>query len=145
MLRYLNIIPKRKPAEQQLPDPSSFDDPKTVVAVNSVVQKSLNRSSGPKKRGAYSKYDDEFRSKVARYARENGITAASQKFSKQIQKLLPEQTIRNWRDQVIKEESRTNSSIDSIQLKKRGRPLLLGPDLDEKVRLHHLYQKQASQ
>ena len=89
-------------------------------------------NSGLKPRGTYAKYGDEFRSKVARYAKENGVAAACCHVSKELEKPLPENTVRSWRNSMVNNESLTTSTVDSIQKQKRGRPLILGMDIDKK-------------
>ena len=69
MYKYSNVVPKRKPSEQHFPDPAAFDNPKAIADVNEIVLESIESNSSLKRQGTYANYGDEFRSKVARYAK----------------------------------------------------------------------------
>lgn len=133
MYRFLTAWPKQKPTEQDLPDPSISANPKEVERANSNVIEVIKTAEKSKKRGKYSNYDDEFRTKIARYAIENGDAAAVRKFSPQLRKTLNESTVRTWRKFVINKESVAKANVALLEKEKRGRPMLLGIDLDEKV------------
>lgn len=90
-------------------------------AVQIKVTKTLQAKE---KRGGYKVYSPEERSKIGRYASENGTAAASKKFENN------ESTIRGFRSKYEKElnkaraEKRAHSQ--KIIAHARGRPLMLG-------------------
>lgn len=133
MWRFLSGVPKPKSSEQNLPNPNYFDDPKLIANVNTAVMEAT-KSVSNKRRGSYANYNDDFRYKVARYALENGDASAVRKFSKETTKPLNESTIRTWRKTLVNKEASVKANVDFLEKTKRGRPLLLGLNLDEKVR-----------
>jgi hypothetical protein len=115
-----------------LPDPATFENPQFVAEINLAVSNESSKISSSKKRGNYGNYDDELRSKIARFAKENGDAAAVRTFSKELGRILNESTVRTWRKHMIKMESAQKSQVDLMKDKK-GRPLLIGNDLDKRV------------
>ena len=78
-------------------------------------------------------YTDEIKTKIARYAAENGNTRAIRKFSEELGWMIPESTVRNFkRSYLAKVCGGVEPSVVTISSKARGRPLLLG-ELDGKV------------
>ena len=93
------------------------------------------------KRGRYDFFSPENKAKVAKYASENGVTASLHHF-KQTGEFnnLKESTVRGWVKQYRSElrpaagESSTGTAcIKKLCEKKRGRPLLIGEDLERQV------------
>ena len=91
------------------------------------------------KRGSYEHFNDEERAQIGRYAADHRVAAVVRHY----QKLFPtckvkESSVRTWRNnylqdlQVRKEEGR-EMVVKKLLYKKRGRPLLLGDYLDEKL------------
>ena len=92
-------------------------------------------------RQKYSAYSAEERAQIGKYAAENGPTRASKYFSKILKKNVPEPTARRFRAEYVKKleelSKNTNGSpvvLKALPTKARGRPLLLGPDLDSAVK-----------
>ena len=91
------------------------------------------------KRGQYKKYTAQEKAKVAKRAAECGVTNSIWNFASDFStRPLNEGTVRVWVKQYKKELSvrkRGNKSMDveALESKKRGRPLLLGTELDSRV------------
>src|SRR5688572_5310119 len=97
--RWLNSVPKQKPSEQDLPNPNATNHPKEIADINSTVVNVMKAQAGSQKRGKYGIYDDEFRTKVARYAIvHKSDMAAVRKYSPELEKPLSESTVRTWRN-----------------------------------------------
>ncbi|KAK3089336.1 hypothetical protein FSP39_002806 [Pinctada imbricata] len=81
--------------------------------------------SGKRKRGQYSDYSPEQRLKIARYAIENGNSAAARHFSRKLGKAVNESTVRGMKTSFFKMKK---STVDLTTMPKspRGRPLKLG-------------------
>ena len=80
-------------------------------------------------RGQYKKYTPELRAKIGLYAVNNGNMEAARKFN------INESTVRGIKRQYCELYKRDGSSeITSLPVKKQGRPLLLGTDLDKEVK-----------
>ena len=90
-------------------------------AVQVKVTKTLQAKE---KRGGYKVYSPEERSKIGRYASENGTAAASKKFE------INESTIRGFRSKYEKELNKARAEkrapSQKIIAHPRGRPLMLG-------------------
>ena len=95
---------------------------------NKATEDSLNE-----KRFKYKKYSDNERFKIAKYAILHGSRRAARKFQNQFP-LLNESTVRTF---VTKynhlRKMNTKSTIDSVPVKRRGRPVMLG-EVVKKVR-----------
>ena len=85
------------------------------------------------------RYTPEQRASIGRYALVNGVRAAAKQFSKKLGVRLSESTVRSIKDSYKMEANERKrqgadvGDIDSLPLKKRGRDLLLGEELDRKV------------
>ena len=141
LLSYFDIAP------QILPDParplsselSSSAIAEANAAVNGVQQA---KTKGTKKRGTYVKYDEKMKIKMGKYSSKNGIHAVVRHFSLELGRNINPSTIRgfkkaylqelNWKRRV-KEDDLT---VTSLPAKKRGRPLLLGEEFEQKVPLY---------
>ena len=104
----------------------------TQVVVNRNV-----RSIKYTQKSSYKKYASNYCFQIAKYANETGYSGAVQKFKS----LFPDlngSTVRRlqkkYLDQMKLAEKRSRSPEKSIVNSQRGRPLLLGNDIDEKVR-----------
>ena len=89
-----------------------------------------------KKRGEYNKYSDEAKLKIGKYACEHGVMKAVRHFK---EKNVKESTVRDWKkiyERVLKEkcaiaEPGDEVTVLSLPCKPRGRPTLLGENLDK--------------
>ena len=92
-----------------------------------------------KKRGSYRKYTSQERAEIGRYASANGIIRTVYKYSKQYEG-LNESTVCSFKKAYNEKRSRKrqaceeNQTLKELRSKKRGRPVLLGKQLDDMVR-----------
>ena len=97
----------------------------------------LDEKNG-RKRGSYGIFSAQDKAKIAKYASENGVTASLKYFKKTREFTdLKEPTVRGWVKAYRLELSCLGAavaSIPEIPEKKRGRPLLLGEDLESQVK-----------
>ena len=78
---------------------------------------------------------------VAKYAAEHGMTKVIRRFSGDFGKTLKESTIRGWKKAYLQElhkrkKSGSSMVVSELKEKKNGHPLMLGEDLDRKVRAY---------
>ena len=105
-----------------------------------VTQGAVNRnvkSIKSTRKSSYTKYTSKCRFQVAKYANETGSSAAVRKFKSQFPDLNESTVFGFWKTylaQMKLAEKRSRSPEKSIVNLQRGRPLLLGNDIDEKVR-----------
>ena len=135
-----------KKQEGPLPNPegplSSKIPSSSIRAANQEVKPLLvpDQAVGKtQKRGQYKKYTAQEKAKVAKRAAECGVTNSIRHFASEFStRPLNEGTVRVWVKHYKKELSvrkRGNKSMDveALESKKRGRPLLLGTELDSRV------------
>ena len=83
----------------------------------------------------------EQKAKVAKYAAENGTTKAIRHFAKDMPE-LKESTVRGWRTAYLRElaikvkAGEGDLSVKKLPAVEKGRPLLLGQELDRQVRAY---------
>ena len=109
--------------------------PAAIAEANREV---LETKVNTKKRGPYKRYSDTVRAEIGKYASQHGVAAAARHFSKKLDNCVSETTVRSIRNVYIeglkrKRQDEEEGDIVTLPLKKRGRPLLLGQDLDTKV------------
>ena len=123
---------------RELPNPSgplsSFVSSAAIEEANAAVSATCTKE----KRGPYQKLSDETRAKIGKYASENGDSAAARHFSTVLSKPISRTTVHGLKKAYYQELSRKRKAeedlaISTLPTKKRGRPLLLGEDLDTKV------------
>lgn len=96
------------------------------------------QSFGKRPRGPYQILSPEYKAKVGRYAAENGNAAAARKFSVELNKNLPESTIRQHKKHYYK-QLKIQGSPDRVKTLpdgNRSRPLLLGSKLDDELAIY---------
>ncbi|KAH3850438.1 hypothetical protein DPMN_092849 [Dreissena polymorpha] len=121
--------PTRSPSVPGLPDPANSASQKeaiTTQAANDAVEKVLVTESRKRKRGEYHNYDDETRSKIARYAIDNGVSKASRHFSANLSHNVSITTVRSMRDQYVKVKKQLGCDTTALARSPRGAPTLLG-------------------
>ena len=137
LLRYL------KPRDG-LPDPKgslSLSVPSQAIArANREVQEAMN-SKGRKKRGPYGRYSPDERAEIGQYACDNGIAAAARHFSKRFKSTINESTVRTMKKDYLevlrqKRAAQDEGDLTVLPHKKRGRPVLLGQELDATVQTY---------
>jgi len=128
--------------------PSTVPSIPTVHCQNAVprgvieeVNKELKKAETQlKKRGQYLSFTAE-KTKVAKYGSSNGFAAAVKRFSKEFEKDLKENTVRDWvkaynkelRSKCTSTEIGGELAVTKLPTKKRGRPFLLGEKVDREV------------
>jgi hypothetical protein len=106
-----------------------------VAEVNAHVRKNQLSKTG-KKRGPYSNFAPDFKAEVGRYAAEHGNTKAVEHFSK-LGRNIKESTVRRFKEAYflkLKENKGDKSKVVQLNSKSRGRPLILGEEVDKNVR-----------
>ena len=81
------------------------------------------------------------RGEIGKYAAENGVTSAVKHFSSKWNVSIDESTARRLKTEYLKKLKEASKSskcgegvtVDSVETKQKGRPLLLGEDLDAAV------------
>ena len=136
----------------ELPDPDgplSTEMPSSSIqAANKVVKpvleemKAREAAATAKKRGQYKSYTASEKAMIAKRATECGVTNTVRYFShKFVDRPLCEGTIRTWvkqykRELISQRECNKDTNIEKLESKRRGRPLLLGDELDKRVQLY---------
>ena len=90
-------------------------------------------------RGTYRKISPENQATIAQYASEHGNKAAACYFSRKLDTDIKESSVSTWKLKYLKEikrkvKCREAVVVKELPVKKRGRPLLLGEKLDQKVK-----------
>ena len=145
----LEYFRKNAPRGQKLPDPCGplgqevgKNLTEEANKEGALVLESSNRNGSTKpRRDPYLKLTPEQKAIVAKYAAEHGVVRAIRRFSKEFGSTLKESTIRGWKKAYLQQlharkKSGDSTAITAIVEKKDGRPLMLGADLDGKVRAY---------
>ena len=92
-----------------------------------------------KKRGQYGSTPPKQKAMIGKRAAEHGVISAVRHFAKKFPN-LKDNTVRDWRNAYrlelkkrVRQESVDDISITELPPKKRGRPLLLGEELDKLI------------
>lgn len=144
---------KREPSV--LPDPngclSKVIPSSSISEANKEVKPLLDTTqsvepcmSAPVKltRGHYHVFNEEEKAMIAKRAAEFGVTNTIRYFNKKFpDRELKESTVRTWtsnykNELAAKKKRGEYLSITKLASKKRGRPLLLGEELDKQVRMY---------
>jgi hypothetical protein len=134
-----------KPRTLGLPDPNkekTKDDAAICAAANAAIEKDLQSTADSKlkrgKRGCYHRYDDKTRANMAKYANEHGLKAASVHFSGLLGHNVSYTTIQSIQKHFKRQLTTIPDpcGIECLPPAKRGRPLLLGEELDAQVCRH---------
>ena len=142
-----------KPLAKNLPDPEgplSNEVPSSIIkaANDAVLTVNTSRQSDgvPKlaKRGPYVTLTGVQQAEVARYAVSHGNKAAISRYSKEYSVEIKDSSVSTWKSKYVEEFDRKRKAgefegngdvvVHSIPQKKRGRPLLLGYELDDRVK-----------
>lgn len=140
LYRYYKPVPK-------LPDPdgplSRLVPSSSILDANDAYIKtsSAGRSS---KRGSYVKLTGVQQAQIAKYALFHGNKEAIRQFTKQYCVEIRESSVSTWKAKYTAELNRKRANgdfeangevvVESLPSKKRGRPLLLGCELDDQVK-----------
>ena len=119
--------------------PLSRSVPSSAIAsANEAVLKSIENAQQTR-RGKYGKYSSKEKADIGRRAAEFGITATMKYYeSVNSQRQLPSSSVYTWKVQYLNELAKRKRNgeelpIKDLPQKKRGRPLLLGEQLDNQV------------
>ena len=143
LLRYLKRV-------DGLPDPkgplTSSIPAQAIAEANKEVQKAMDQSSVTgtcgKKRGSYKNYTATQRSEIGKYSCQHGAAATARHFSMKLGSKVSESTVKSIKKAYLEElqkRPRTDDCgelISALPVKKRGRKLLLGDDLYQKVQIY---------
>ena len=143
----MSLLQYFKRAEGRLPCPSgplSRAMPSTAISsANKLVLAELDKPPMPSqsKRGSYQKYTAEDRALIGKKAATDGIASAMRYFSARGYASLKESSVSTWKQQYLKEISNLkrqgkDTCVKAIESKKRGRPLMLGEEVDKQVRTY---------
>ena len=134
-----------------LPNPSgplSAEVPSSSIKSANKIVGPLLQSADPatcKKRGQYDVFTPEEKASIAKVAAESGVTRAIRNLGKKFPgRALRESTVRTWVKQYKSELSlKSKTAEDSravkvlkLENKTRGRPLLIGKELDDQVKVY---------
>ena len=112
--------------------------PPTAVRASQKEIQQLEKTSvkANKKRGPYQGITEANKTKIAKRAAELGVTTTLRYFKKTGEfDDLKESTVRGWMNAYEKELSKgEQSSVPTVPTQRRGRPLLLGEELEEQVK-----------
>ena len=145
-MREMSILRYFKPKDG-LSDPTgalSTSVPSAAIAqANREVQKAVT-SSDKQKRGPYTKFSAGLRAEIGKYSSYHGVAAASRHFSRKLSKRVSETTVRSIRSAYLEgikrkrpvELDEEDEDIVALPRKKRGRPVLLGQELDSLVQMY---------
>ena len=138
MALYRYLRPK-----DNLPDPNgslSLSIPsRNISVINREVYR--DQDSVKNRRGPYRKYSPEERFDIGRHASLHGITVASRHFSLRFKRTVGISTVQSVRKDYVNNLRRKRTNPDEndaavLPLKKRGRSVLLGRELDDKVQAY---------
>ncbi len=126
MLKYLKPISRRT---------DSIESETDLIELK--IKEEMKKASS-KKRGKYTSLSQEDKAKVAKYASENGVPRALRNF-KEME--LKGSSVRDWKmayEKALKDKRVVSAQGDDLEIKslptkKRGRPPLLGDQLDKKL------------
>ncbi len=152
MALYIYFKKAEEAVDKVLPDPkgplSAKVPSSSISKVNDAVKgilsdqvKNGTATAAIQKRGRYTFVRAEEKIQIARRAAENGIAATIRHYAKMFPD-LKESSVRTWRNSYrleIKKRVRCgedNLTVSELPTKKRGRPLLLGEELEEQVRAY---------
>lgn len=108
---------------------------------NERIDEALSSSSSGKKKKPQCTYSDEDRYKIAKYAISHGASQAAVYFEKKYPTIRESSVrgfVKKYREQLMAAEEQGRTPDKRISLLKRGRPLMLGNSIDEKVRKYIL-------
>ena len=132
-----------------LPSPkgplSAVVPPDAIRSMNREVEKVIEQSSTEKReRGPYIKFTSSQRALIGKRAAEHGVTSSIRHFCKKYPEFsLKETTVRRLKNEYLaeirkrrREDATGENAVTELPSKKRGRPTLLGKELEEKVKAY---------
>ena len=131
-----------------LPDPqgslSAIVPSSRIEAVNAAVKPVIEEQmdGNSSSRGKYEIFSPDEKAKIGKRAAEFGVLATIRHFSKKYpDRVLKEATVRGWKNKYKNELLKLKKSDKEVVVRelvdrKRGRPLLLGNELDQQVQAY---------
>ena len=106
---------------------------KEIRKTSEDLQRTATDATGTK-RGNYAFVTAESKAKIAKYASENGVTASIRYFKRKGEfTSLKESTVRGWVS-AYRSKLTVEPEITELSEKQRGRPLLIGKELESQVK-----------
>ena len=137
-----NCLPKNPPPGSTL---TQLEIDKTNKLVKAVLDKQDEGDhTEQSKHGKYAIYTTVERARIGKYAAENGTTRACKHFSQLWKRDVPEATVRHLKNEYLKQLSQqkhTGMLVESLSTKQKGRPLLVGIELDKAIQDYILYNR----
>ena len=144
----LQIFPARGVGTTTADGPLSLQVPTSgIAAANKAVKAILpateaTSETGRQERGAYDHFTAEEKAQIGMRASEHGVSATVRYFSKVFRACsLKESSVRTWKKKYLQELEKKRRegkemTVNELVNKKRGRPLLLGDELDKQVQAY---------
>ena len=143
-----DVVDSQTQSSSPLPDPdgplSSKIPSCSIISANDEVKPLMSSGRATHERGTYDRFTLEEKAIIARRGIENGVTRTIRQYNKNLQgRKLRESTVRTWITQYKKQlamrkalgdEDLLAALIGQLEQKRRGRPLLLGEQLDRYTR-----------
>ena len=128
---YRYFSPSSKPYLPSPEEEKAASMAKETKVVNQEVEKTLSAS------GCRRRYDPEIRTKIGRFAADNGNKRAVERFSRELQRPLSESTVRGFKKAYYSELKKVKDpdKVQELLHGARGKPNKLG-DLDQKVQAY---------
>ena len=86
---------------------------------------------------ACSSYSAKERAEIGKYSQMNGVARTARYFTRKLNKTISESTVRSiqklYQSELERKRRHGEDEIELLQIKKRGRSLLLGQDIDKRV------------
>ena len=107
---------------------------------NESVNVSLESNKKSATRGVYQKLSAEKKAEIGKRAAEHGVIATVRYYASKLPEPLKESSVRTWKNVYTKEKQRLrkegndSTTIEELPSIKRGRPYLLGDDMEMQVR-----------
>ena len=141
MSLYAYFSKKESPCLPKFPPWGSTLSQTEIERTNKVVQAAMDKKDEgdddhQAKRRKYATYTATERAKIGKFAVENGTTRACKHFSQLWKKSVPEATARRFKNEYLKElalQKYTGKPVTELPTKQRGRPLLVGLELDKAI------------
>ena len=143
LLKYFKRVDAEYPGSK-LPDPqgalSKEVPPSVICAANAEVSRlQLQGTTG---RGTYLKINEQMKAEIGRKAAEHGVLATVRYYATKLPDPLKESSVRTWKKAYIAElrrvrtQENTDTDIKQLSTKRRGRPYLLGEEVEMQVRAY---------
>ena len=149
LLQYFKRVDGEHP-KSKLPDPQgelSLSVPsRAISAANAQVARLVvaepSSNVDTTARGAYLKMSGEMKAQIGKRAAEHGVLATIRYYATRLPCHLKESTVRTWKNAYLaqlrrlRSEGKDNTTVQELPTKKRGRPLILGEEVEMQVRAY---------